>query len=533
MKAWWVDSLDHVFQNAKAGNGQTQWTIRAARNEVVSLQLVVLSDISRRGVMVEPTTCHGDGGELPAPRWRAVGYVPVKRNTPETPAEELAGKAPGFFPDPLLDLGSLSLEPGRAQPVWLTLHVPSEAKPGSYRGTVVIADGDDRVELAYTVEVAAAALPEERSLKITNWFWADERVTKHFGVDAAYSESWWGMIEGFVQNQWAHRQNVFWLRPYEWACRFSAYSGQLKIDFSRFDRWCQILRKLGGEFRLEGPFLTMRDGYDATFEIPVPVVVGNRVDVRRLRCDDPRVEPFLRQFLREYSAHVKAQGMSGRVMIHIGDEPHGPQMADYARIASIAHRCAPGLPIIEALDVSKEYGFFDEHVDVWVPQLGRYDAHIDTIRARREAGKQVWNYTCLFPRGRYPNRFVDYPLLKTRVLHWMNYRWDLGGYLHWGWNAWTPDPFNDLEPEWGGGSTLPAGDAFIVYPGATGVLDSVRYEQMLEGIQDYELLKMLGERDSAKAKAIAAEAAPTFTEYVREPAQFRKLRERMLKGLEG
>jgi ParB/RepB/Spo0J family partition protein len=34
MKAWWVDSLDHVFQNAKAGNGQTQWTIRAARNEV-------------------------------------------------------------------------------------------------------------------------------------------------------------------------------------------------------------------------------------------------------------------------------------------------------------------------------------------------------------------------------------------------------------------------------------------------------------------------------------------------------------------
>ncbi|MFB3879704.1 MAG: glycoside hydrolase domain-containing protein [Armatimonadota bacterium] len=525
MRAWWADSLDHVFPNAQPGGAPAECRIAAARNEVVSLQCVVLADRARRGVTVE-AKCEG----LPAPRWRAVGYVPIKRNTQNTPTEELAGPAPGYFPDPLLDLGSLTLEPGQAQPVWFTLHVPPDAKPGSYRGTVLIADGDDRAELAYTVEVAAAVLPEARSLKVTNWFWTDDRAMQHFGVEAAYCESWWRMVEGFLKNQWAHRQNVFWLRPYDWACRFVGYNGQLKIDFGRFDRWCHILRKLGGEFRLEGPFLTVRDGYDGTFEIPVPHVAGHRVDVRRVSCDDPRAAAFLQQFLREYSAHVKAQGMAGRVMIHIGDEPHGAQMEDYARVASIAHQCAPDLPIIEALDISRNFEFFDEHTDVWVPQLGRFDDHTDLIRARLDAGKQVWHYTCLFPRGRYPNRFVDYPLLKTRLLHWINYRWDLGGYLHWGWNAWTPDPFNDLEPEWGGGTTLPAGDAFLVYPGATGVLDSIRYEQMLEGIQDYELLKALGERSPAEAKAIAAEVTPTFTDYVREPARFRKLRERMLRA---
>jgi hypothetical protein len=533
MKAWWLDSLDHVFPNARPGSAEAHWTICAARNEVVSLQFVVLADGPRSGITVVPSACRGRSGELPAPRWRAVGYVPVKKNTPETPKEELAGPAPGLFPDPLLDLGSLTLAPGRAQAVWLTLHVPSDAKPGIYRGGVMLADGDAKAELGYTVEVTAAALPEARSLRVTNWFWADERVGKHFGVDAPYSESWWRMIEGFLRNQWEHRQNVFWLRPYEWACRFIAYSGQLKVDFSRFDRWCQMLRGIGADFRLEGPFLTARDGYDATFEVAVPVVVGNRVDVRRLRCDDPRVESFLQQFLREYAIHVKEQGMAGRVFIHIGDEPHGSQMEDYARIASVAHRCAPELRIIEALDVSKDYEFFDEHVDVWVPLLGRYDAHVDLIRARREAGKHVWHYTCLFPRGRHPNRFVDYPLLKTRVLHWMNYRWDLTGYLHWGWNAWTPDPFNELEPEWGGGSTLPAGDAFIVYPGATGVLDSIRYEQMLEGIQDYELLRSLGERKREAAQAIAEEVAPSFTDYMREPARFRAARSRLLKAFEG
>jgi hypothetical protein len=182
MKAWWVDSLDHVFPNAQPDDAPTEWRIAAARNEVVSLQLVVVSEAPRRGVVVDAR----GHAPLPAPRWRAVGYVPVKKNTAETPPEELAGTAPGLFPDPLLDLGSLSLEPGRAQPVWLTLHVPPETKPGSYRGTVVIADGDATAELGYTVEVAAATLPEERSLKVTNWFWADERVTEHFGVDAPY-----------------------------------------------------------------------------------------------------------------------------------------------------------------------------------------------------------------------------------------------------------------------------------------------------------------------------------------------------------
>ena len=531
MKAWWSDSLEHVFQNARPSRDPPEALTHAALNEVVSLQFVVLADRSRRGVTVDPQLPRGERGELPGPQWRAVGYVPVKKNTPDTPAEELDGRAPGMFPDPLLEVGSLTLEADRAQPVWLTLRLPSDATPGPYRGQVVIGDGREQVVLEYTVHVAPAVLPEKRSLMVTNWLWADERVTKHMGVTSAFSESWWRMVDGFLRNQWEHRQNVFWLRPYEWVCDFSSQANQLKIDFSRFDRWCRLLSSLGDSFWLEGPFLTVRDGYDATFEVPVPVLVGDRVEVRRLPCDDPRVEPFLRQFLREYSLHIRARGMLDRVFIHVGDEPHGDQMADYARIASIAHQYAPELPIIEALDVEKDYAFFDEHVDVWVPQLGRFDDHIDLIRERRQAGRQVWHYTCLAPRGRYPNRFVDYPLLKTRLLHWINYRWDLPGYLHWGWNAWTPRPFQDLEPEWGGGTTLPPGDAYIVYPGSNGVLDSLRYEQMLEGIQDYELLKALDEKSPQTAQDIAAQVMPSFTDYVREPVRFRSLRRRLLEEL--
>jgi len=41
-----------------------------------------------------------------------------------------------------------------------------------------------------------------------------------------------------------------------------------------------------------------------------------------------------------------------------------------------------------------------------------------------------------------------------------------------------------------------------VYPGKGDVLDSIRSEAMLEGIQDYELLGLLACRDRAAAEAI-------------------------------
>ncbi len=51
---------------------------------------------------------------------------------------------------------------------------------------------------------------------------------------------------------------------------------------------------------------------------------------------------------------------------------------------------------------------------------------------------------------------------------------------------------------------------------------------MREGIEDYELLVALSKRDPAKAQALATEAIPHFTDYVRDVATFRKLQARLL-----
>lgn len=80
---------------------------------------------------------------------------------------------------------------------------------------------------------------------------------------------------------------------------------------------------------------------------------------------------------------------------------------------------------------------------------------------------------------------------------------------------------------------LPSGDAFIVYPGRArlSVFPSVRLEAMRAGIEDYEMLVALGRRDGAAADALAREAVASFTEYVRDPAAFRRIEAELIETL--
>jgi len=87
---------------------------------------------------------------------------------------------------------------------------------------------------------------------------------------------------------------------------------------------------------------------------------------------------------------------------------------------------------------------------------------------------------------------VDVPLIESRILHWLNYRFGLKGYLHWGFNRWTDDPFEAPGRH--------RGDGWHVYPKKDGLMNSLRWEQMRNGIQDYEYLWMLEDK-IAKMKA--------------------------------
>nr|AIA95188.1 CAZy families CBM32 protein [uncultured Akkermansia sp.] len=62
----------------------------------------------------------------------------------------------------------------------------------------------------------------------------------------------------------------------------------------------------------------------------------------------------------------------------------------------------------------------------------------------------------------------------------------MNGYLRWAYNSWTESPATDSRFR-----TWPAGDTYQVYPGPA---TSIRFEKLIEGIQDFEKIRLLKEQ---------------------------------------
>jgi hypothetical protein len=130
--------------------------------------------------------------------------------------------------------------------------------------------------------------------------------------------------------------------------------------------------------------------------------------------------------------------------------------------------------------------------------------------------------------GDYANRFLELPLIQTRFLSWINYRYGATGRMDYGFNFWSDNP-RDFSSDTREG--IPAGDPWMVYPGDEKVYSSLRLEAQRDGIADYELLKLLEKTAPEKAQALAAAVIQDFDRYDSDIRTFRKTRLKLLELL--
>ncbi len=536
LNTWFSDSLIKVFpSDAPQTHRLAVPEFWGARNCHLSVQLAIRPAKPLAAVMAEVEPLTGTTGKkISEVTIQRVGLVVVGSHTPDTPREELVGEAPGWYPDPLLDF-PFDLEGRRTYSLWVTIHVPPDASPGLYRGLITVRSGPHQLARApFRLRVVAAAVPEERTLKVTNWFSLDDKLSRQFYGVPAFSLEWWRLVENVARVLADHRQNVI-LTPLMELVQPRVEAGEIRYDFGDFDRWVETFTRAGAIGFIEGSHLLDRAGaYDSPLEVRTFQLVDGQVRRQVLPPDDSRVEPFLAGFLSALSAHLDEKRWKPIYFQHVLDEAHGAELPYYARFAEMVRRSLPGVPSLDAVDASHMPEELQKYCDVWVPQLGMFDDQMDLIRQRIHSGHEVWYYTCLFPNKRYLNRLMDYPLLKVRLLHWLNFRYNLTGFLHWGGNYWTPEPMKDTQPVIDNNTELlPPGDAFIFYPDRANksVRSSIRLEAMREGIEDYEMLRALGIKNPAEAERLSSAMVTSFTDYVRDPNVFRKIERRLLQSL--
>jgi hypothetical protein len=108
----------------------------------------------------------------------------------------------------------------------------------------------------------------------------------------------------------------------------------------------------------------------------------------------------------------------------------------------------------------------------------------DILEARRSAGLPTTYYTACGESK--PNMFTFSPPAESTWIGWYAAAEGFTGYLRWAYNNWTADVLHDTRYK-----TWPGGDCYQIYPGPR---TSVRFEKLIEGIQDFEKVNILKEK---------------------------------------
>ncbi|OFX42029.1 MAG: hypothetical protein A2X05_02220 [Bacteroidetes bacterium GWE2_41_25] len=534
LKFEYADPLEKVLAEASYFPAR-EAVSEVVRGEHATLQFVVRSPYSIRDLKVSVSQAESEGNMLPAAKTGFVGFVKVGRTIWDYSRDRIVS-ASGYYPDPVLEQESIDVDFGNAQPIWVSIPVPADATAGLYKGSITITgvNGKKKFKIAkdYTVKVYPVTVGKT-SLWVTNWFSLSPsqlRWMNNGDLFEEYSDQHWEYIRTLARKMAEYRQNIAIIPPL-YLSEFRYDNGKWSIDFSRFDRVVEIFIQEGVIGRIEGGHIGGREStWISQFVVSVPSKeVYPEIKFRALPVSDPEAQEFYKEFLPALNNHLKERGWDNIYMQHLADEPIEENIKSYIEIASFVRKLVPDFKFIDACH-SKNLGGV---LDIWVPQLDFMDRDYEFYNSQNKKGKEAWFYTCLSPKGEYVNRFIELPLLKTRYMHWVNYKYNIPGYLHWGlnyWNRW--DPFGEQTAiQYEGGNVLPGGDSWIIYPKNGKLFSSIRYDAMRDGIVDYELFRMLEKKDSVKAKELVNRVIYKFDRYDNNIEAFRENRRHLMEML--
>lgn len=467
-----------------------------------------------------------------------VGQVPsLLPAYPDTKCEDYLSKAPGLFPDPLYALNSRTWDLFSYQSRSLWVAVEPEGKlVGTYPITLKVYDEEKQLigEKTYTLEIIDKILPDLHIYN-TGWFHGD-CIAVHHGVELQ-SDEYFALLEEYLQvfKKFGHNliltpvftppldTGIGGERPTNQLVQVTVENGKYSFDFSLLKRFVDLCKKVGIPYFEISHLYTQ---WGARYAPKVMATVDG--EYRRIfgwETDalGEEYSAFLACFLPELTDFLKAEGIMDRCLFHVSDEPNPEHNDQYNAAKEILAEYVNEDQFIDALSHYELY----ESGAVKNPVVA-----INFIRPFMEKDvKNMWAYYCCSGGEKISNRFMAMPSYRNRVLGTQLYKYDMKGFLQWGFNFWfaqrsvrSVDPYTDTCS--GGG--FPSGDAFMVYPKKNGELvKSLRLYVFNEAIQDLRALKLLETLEGREATEALLSEIKSFEEYPRNCAYYLDLRQKI------
>lgn len=418
--------------------------------------------------------------------------------------EDYIIKEPGFIPDVLIPMeesnNNITITKKNAV-IWVKFDVPKDINPGKYSVKInfrlrtmfpIITDEfDDSAE--FEIDVIDAVVPEQRCV-YTRWFYADCIADVH-NVEI-YSEEHWELIDKYIEKATDSGINMILVpvhtppldtevntaRPCVQLVDIEKVGDTYKFGFERFRRFIDICKKHGVKY-YEIAHLFTQWGAKSAPNIEVTengkktLMFGWHVD-----AGSYLYVGFLKQYIKAVHDALEEEGIADNAYFHVSDEPTLENMDAYAAAQNIIKPLIGNSKTLDALS----------HVEFYEKGLVQYP-----VTAIAEMNKFLeynidtqWTYYCCGPQQVYPNSFIAMPSSRVRILGLMLYKFNVKGFLHWGFNFYNSarsryniNPYLTTSAD----GAFPSGDGYIVYPGKNGAYASIRGEITRQAFEDMNI----------------------------------------------
>ena len=469
---------------------QTQWIVTAWKGEKVHTQLLIWSSKHLKKVQVKPGALKSDtGNEIPASNISA-GFVRYVLTDGLNKQGSGCGIAPASESDSSLSADGIDFSASKkvdaytTQPVWLSIAVPQNTAAGKYTGKLqVIADGKIQL-LDYVVNVKPYALPKPKDWQFHLDLWQNPysvaRVyhvkpwsQQHFDVMKPYMQmlanaGQKAITVSMIYDPWRGQTYDIYASMIKW---IKKKNGTWAYNYTIFDEWVKFMMSFGIDKLINCytmvPWNNKFYYYDEATGRDTLVIA---------KSGTPEYEAHWRPMLTDFVKHLKQKGWYNKTAIAMDERPLEDMQKVIAFIRSVDKDLKLSLAGSYHAEIEKDI------YDYCIASAESFDPAV--MDKRIIAGLPTTYYTCCVEG--YPNTFTFSPPAESAWLGWYAANKNYNGYLRWAYNCWPKNPLKDSRF-----STWSAGDTYFVYPGAG---SSIRFERLIEGIQDYEKINILKEQ---------------------------------------
>ena len=490
------NALEKIFPHQKSLNSAEEIELSALYGEAVSFQAVYRKNEGGRA-WGQVRFAAPRGVNVTLRRVRSVpGTIPAHFKTDESYITTQAG----LFPDLLepFDQSRLPLIPGMWQSIWVDIEVTPQAAEGRHFIDLSINTPNEEVSVRAALEVIPIELPP-LAISHTRWFHAD-CLADYYKVEI-FSKRHWEIIENFVAYAVRHGINMMLTpiftppldteigneRPTVQLIDVTEHQGQYTFGFDKLFQWLAMCQRVGIKYFEMSHLFTQWGAAHAPKIMGIKDGVYTRLFGWETDAAGAEYAAFLKQMLPALTAKLTQWGVAENTFFHISDEPSEKHLPAYKAARQMVEPELCGFKIIDALS---DYDFYKQGI-VSIPV-----AAVDHIEPFIEGQiPDLWCYFCCAQSKDVPNQFFMQPSFQNRILGALLYKYDIAGFLHWGYNfyyslhsVYPINPFLTTDAD----GTFPSGDAFIVYPGDDGFpLGSIRLMTALAAFNDLRALRLL------------------------------------------